>query len=492
MTFPSFRLNSLHFGDRARDLSYAWLLFAATSAGIAGLLAFMVAMTRTPAVKLLPTARSFQVILVGHVTFALTIWLLAFIAAVWTYVTAQAGQGRLFSLRLGWAGLAVSVSGSLILLTSITLGRGEALMTDYVPLLDVPIFHTGFAAFMTGIVLTVVNILLTVITRQDKAPLSIPVYGAVIGACCTLAAVAAIVAALSRLGFGAGSYLPFEYYQAFFWGMGHSLQYTSVVTMVIVWYLLANAVFGPSPLPERWLKIILTLFAVLIIPAPIFYFIRPAIELPTTKAGVMLDSSLGTPVMLTFIFLGWWFRRSPHVSLRHLPWHKPEFSALFFSALLFAIGLGLQPVGALGTLRVPAHYHGVIVGGVTMAFMGMAYYLLPRLGRNLPSLTLARVQPFLFAPGVLTMIMGLAWAGTAGAPRKAYDAATSVAVAWQIPMNLMGLGAFLAAAGGIIFVWLVLLALLRAPQALPLSRAERERAERERAEREAWLEGQVV
>ena len=452
------------FSDSEQNLTYGWLLFAVISAGIAGLLAFLVAMTRTPAVKLLPSARSFHIILVGHVTFALTIWLLAFIAAVWMFIVVRTCRGNLFSLRLGWTSLGVSVLGSLILLAAVIIGHGDALMTDYVPLLDVPLFHTGFAVFMAGIVLTVVNVSLTLILRKDRTPLSVSIYSVLVGAFCTLVAVAAIAAALITLGFGKGDYLAFEYYQAFFWGMGHSLQYTSVVAMVSVWYLLAQVVFGPAPISERWFKIILTLFAILVIPAPIFYFIREAIELPTTKAGVMLDSSLGTPVILTFVFLGLWFKRSRQVSRRTLPWHKPEFSALFFSVLLFGIGLGLQPVGALGTLRVPAHYHGVVVGGVTMAFMGMAYYLLPKLGRSLPSVTLAKIQPYLFAPGILIMIIGLAWAGTVGAPRKAYDAAVSVPMAWNIPMNLMGLGAFLAAAGGVIFVWLVLLSLLRAPK----------------------------
>lgn len=465
----SFNLRSFGLTSRrdVRNLTYAWLLFAVTSAGIAGLLAFMVAMTRTPAVKLLPTARAFHVILVGHVTFALTIWLLAFIAGLWVYLVARFCQGRLYSLRLGWGGLAVSILGSAVLLASIIVGQGQALMTDYVPLLDVPTFHTGFAIFMAGIVLTVANVILTVAGRRDKTPLSVPAYGVMVGAYCALVAVAAVTAALLTLGFGAGERPVFDYYQALFWGMGHSLQYVSVVTMAVVWYALARAAFGPPPLPERWLKAILTLFALFITPAPIFYFLRNPIELPATKAGVMLDSSLGTPVLLTFIALGWWFRRSPHVSRRNLPWRRPEFSALFFSALLFAIGLALQPVGALGTLRVPAHYHGVVVGGVTMAFMGMAYYLLPRLDRGLPSLTLARVQPFLFAPGVLVMIIGLAWAGTVGAPRKAYDAASSGPLAWSIPMNLMGLGAILAACGGVIFVSLALLALIRAPQRDP-------------------------
>ncbi len=454
----------LHFGDKVRDLTYSWLLFAVTSAGIAGFLAFMVAMTRTPAIKLLPSARIFHVILVGHVTFALTIWLLAFISAVWVYVTARACQGRLFSLPLGWSGLAVSVLGSIVLLISIIMARGEALMTDYVPLLDIAVFHIGFAIFLSGIVITVINILLSLITRTGKAPLSVPAYGAMIGAFCTLIAVTSLAAAFITLGFGAGANPTFDYYQALFWGMGHSLQYTSVVTMVIIWYLLAKISFGPTPTSERWLKFILTLFAILIIPAPIFYFIREAIELPTTKAGVMLDSSLGAPVILTFLYLGLWFKRSTQISLRTIPWSKPEFSALFFSAILFAIGLLLQPVGALGTLRVPAHYHGVIVGGVTTAFMGMSFYLLPKINRSLTNQTLAKIQPFLFAPGVLTMIVGLAWAGTVGAPRKAYDAAAGVPLAWNLPMNLMGIGAFMAAAGGVVFVWLLLLALIRTPQ----------------------------
>src|SRR3990167_4435425 len=66
-----------------RKLVHGWLLYAITAAAIAGTLAFAVAMTRTPGVRLLPSARAFQVILVGHVTFALTIWLLTFIATAW-------------------------------------------------------------------------------------------------------------------------------------------------------------------------------------------------------------------------------------------------------------------------------------------------------------------------------------------------------------------------------------------------------------------------
>src|SRR3989304_3592325 len=74
-----------------RKLVCGWLLSAVGAAAIGGLLAFAVAMTRTPGVRLLPSARAFQVILVGHVTFTLTIWLLVFVSAIWAYAAAQVG-----------------------------------------------------------------------------------------------------------------------------------------------------------------------------------------------------------------------------------------------------------------------------------------------------------------------------------------------------------------------------------------------------------------
>ena len=44
------------------------------------------------------------------------------------------------------------------------------------------------------------------------------------------------------------------------------------------------------------------------------------------------------------------------------------------------------------TCKIPAHYHGCIVG-VTIALMGVAYWLLPRLGFAAPPPRLATWQP---------------------------------------------------------------------------------------------------
>ena len=68
-------------------------------------------------------------------------------------------------------------------------------------------------------------------------------------------------------------------------------------------------------------------------------------------------------------------------------------------------------------VKIPAHYHGCIVG-VTLALMGLVYLLLPQLGRRAPVGRLATWQPTLYGAGQLLHIIGLVWSGGYGVQRK--------------------------------------------------------------------------
>ena len=107
---------------------------------------------------------------------------------------------------------------------------------------------------------------------------------------------------------------------------------------------------------------------------------------------------------------------------------------------LFAVG------GAIGFLiqgrdvRVPAHYHGSIVG-VTLALMGLAYALVPRLGLGRPSTKLATLQPLLYGGGQLLHIIGLVWSGGYGVQRKVAGASQVLRSTEEvIGMGVMGIG----------------------------------------------------
>ncbi len=85
--------------------------------------------------------------------------------------------------------------------------------------------------------------------------------------------------------------------------------------------------------------------------------------------------------------------------------------------LLFAAGglIGLIIGGS--NVKIPAHYHGCIVG-VTLALMGLVFHLLPRLGYAAPQGRLAVAQPWLYGVGQLLHIVGLVWSGGYGVQRK--------------------------------------------------------------------------
>ncbi len=134
-------------------------------------------------------------------------------------------------------------------------------------------------------------------------------------------------------------------------------------------------------------------------------------------------------------------------------------SAFVASFALFATGgvLGYMIQGA--NVVIPAHYHGSTVG-VTLAFMGLAYVLLPRLGYGEVNGAMARWQPYVYGGGQLIHILGLAWSGGYGVQRKVAGAEQALTTLPQkIGMGMMGAGGLIAVIGGIMFV-LVLLRLM--------------------------------
>ena len=120
-------------------------------------------------------------------------------------------------------------------------------------------------------------------------------------------------------------------------------------------------------------------------------------------------------------------------------------------------GIGFLISGS--DVRVPAHYHGAIVG-VTLALMGLGYALLPRLGFGRPPGRLATLQPLVYGGGQLAHIVGLVWSGGYGVQRKVAGAEQVLRTTQEvIGMGVMGIGGLVAVVGGVLFIVVVLRAL---------------------------------
>jgi heme/copper-type cytochrome/quinol oxidase subunit 1 len=142
------------------------------------------------------------------------------------------------------------------------------------------------------------------------------------------------------------------------------------------------------------------------------------------------------------------------------PEARPLRAALMSSLVLFSVGgvIGFLIYGS--NVKIPAHYHGCIVG-VTLALMGVVYLLLPRMGFGTPARRLATVQPYLYGFGQLLHIAGLLWSGGYGVQRKVAGSEQVLRTTQEvIGMGVMGLGGLIAVVGGLLFVVVVLQAVL--------------------------------
>jgi heme/copper-type cytochrome/quinol oxidase subunit 1 len=103
------------------------------------------------------------------------------------------------------------------------------------------------------------------------------------------------------------------------------------------------------------------------------------------------------------------------------------------------------------SLRVPAHYHGAVTS-LTLALMGISYYLVKEYGwiRDFPKT--ARFQLFMYGFGMVLFVLGLYFAGFKGAPRKTYGTGFTDDPFVLLSLGLMMVGTVFAVIGGVIFV----------------------------------------
>lgn len=433
-----------------------WLLFAVSALGIAGGFAFLAVLTRTPAVQILQSAEALHRAIAGHVTFSLLVWLMAFEAVLWILAA-----GLVASAGLPRWGLGFAVGGSGLLIAAVLRGRGVPILTDYVSVVVDPLFFLGLAALVAG-----VGLAAAAGFPGTTADHPLVQYGMRYAAAVGGLALCVCLMAFLRLRAEGSIQTDFSFFQSLFWIPGHLLQFVNVIAMVSAWYLLLESGFGIDPPDGRPVRFAFTGY--LVLAGLLFLAILPADPrtLPSNqRLSILMGLALALP---TVLHIGIVARAMLHGRPRS---GSPEAAALICSLSLFGGGvlLALLRAGTGSSMWIPAHYHAVVVGGVTMAFMGLAYRLLAETG-EIAWPRLASVQPWLYGAGMLLVVLGMNWAGSSGAPRKTFDPALGAAAArWVTPMNLMGLGGVVAVLGGAAFVLNAVYSLVRLPcrEALP-------------------------
>jgi cytochrome c oxidase subunit I len=163
--------------------------------------------------------------------------------------------------------------------------------------------------------------------------------------------------------------------------------------------------------------------------------------------------------------------------LRKAPWGNPAFSGMFLSLVMFGfiggisgVVLGTEQLNVLmhNTIYVPGHFHGTVVAGTTLAFMAATYLVVPLIfRRDIVWPKLASLQPYLFGIGAGGISLFMMGAGTLGVPRRHWDIsfadayhAVELSPGAFLMMGLNGVFAVIAAAGGILYVLIVVASIL--------------------------------
>lgn len=457
------------FSGTEPHVARQWLVLAIGVLIFAGLFALAVVIGRMPPFdRYVTDPQFFKRCLVAHVNLALIVWFYSFVTAL-LFLLPSRRRANIVSRHSA----KVAALGVLMLLFGAASPDGRPMLSNYIPTIDNRLFQCGQLVFALGVLLGLIDPRLLPAHEVSGDRASMP---AAARAGLRAVAVALLLAAatflVTRLA-GQGS-VPADVRQDFLvWGLGHVLQLVSVIAMVTVWMLLLTPVLGGPPVSRPAAS---ALFVAMVLPwtlGPLFalqgsgsYAYRHGFTF-LMRWCLFPVTSLFLALCVRAVVRAW---RSGVLG----PWsfRDARFNAFLTSAALTALGFGLGAAIRGSNTMVPAHYHAS-VGAVTVAFMASTFMLLPKFGVAIPAGWPARaatMQSALYGLGMLIFASGFAVAGAHGMGRKLYGAEqASRGLAESIGLGLMGLGGFVAIAGGILFLAIVSVAAWRAARMRRLS-----------------------
>ncbi len=431
---PGFPRAGLDAATR-RALS-GWLLLAVGSLAVAGALALLLALSRTPYAQdwlPWPWETFFRKALVAHVVFAFVVWYLAMLGGL----AAAARPGS----RSSFSGLILAMIGAALLLVPTLANQGEPSLNNYVPVLVHPLFYAGLGFLAAGVAVPVLHLLL----RPPAWGHSLAVG---VGSAGVLYLLALICFGLAWLG-APRDVSAVAYDETLFWGGGHLLQFVHTALLLTAWQVLGEQAFGLAPLPPKAWNAVCALLVMAGLPGPLLYAVHSLTEDELRQAFTRLYW-IGLP--LPPVITGLAVLRSLVKGPRN--WRSPAFLGLFLSLVLFGLGGILGGFADGGDTRTPAHYHAVI-GGVNLAFMALFFAtLLPALLKPSDQKLLTRLPFWFYGCGQALFSVGMFVAGSAGVGRKVAGAEQGLdSLAKVCGMALTGVGGAVAVIGGVLFVW---------------------------------------
>lgn len=421
----------------SRCVFIAWFILAVMALAASGVYSFLPYALRTPFLaKYIDLKHLFNVSLMVHVNLGVLIWFMSCSAMLMIIVTKEN------YMPISLVAFLSSVVGAIFIATSPFIGAGEAIKSDYIPILHNLTFIIGISLFVTGVLLQVILTALSYKKIKDNL-VNFTIY---MNAMIFMLVVICFVQSVYGINKVVGSRFIdlVEYYQLLFWGPGHVLQFCYIQLIIIVWMVIAKTLTPKLKLDKlsfialQWFNFLLVAISIMV------YWFYPIDSAELYEFFTLHMKYIGG---LLASIMAIWLLAKMKIQIS-----KFETVTLFSSIFLLLSGgfIGYLIIGA--NVTVPAHYHGVILG-ITIGLMGMFYMILPRIGFRSVNNKHAIWQIMLYTVGQFIHVAALAISGGYGVLRK--DPGTELSVKAKMFMGAMGVGGSLALIGGILFVVLI-------------------------------------
>jgi cytochrome c oxidase subunit 1 len=480
---------NLRVDAQAEKLIKANAVVAVVFLAIGGFFGILVALTRWPAVHLLP-AEWFYLALTAHGADVLLFWIVFFEMAILYFSSAVLLNCRLAAPRFAWLAFILMVVGALLANVAVLQGESSVMFTSYVPMQAAPHFYLGLIIFAVGALIACFVFFGTLVIAREEGTYegSIPLvtFGAMTAAIIavfTLASGAIILIPTFLWSIGLIGHIDPITYKLVWWAMGHSSQQINVSAHVAVWYAIAALVLGARPLSEKVSRTAFLLYILFLQLASAHHMlVEPGVssewKIFNTSYAIYLAvlgsmiHGMSLPGAIEAAQRRRGFNRGIFEWLRKAPWGNPAFSSMFMSLVLFGflggisgVVMGTEQINLLmhNTVYVPGHFHATVVAGTTLAFMGITYLVVPLIfQKEVMMWKWAQWQPYIFAIGVAGISLFMMGAGTLGVARRHWDITFADATltfnypdAAFLMMGLNGVFALLAALGGLLYVVIV-------------------------------------
>ncbi len=458
-----------------------------------------IVLTRWPAVHLLDATWYYRTLTL-HGLNALIFWIVFFEVAGLYFGSTVVLNARFVSPLWGWISFILMTVGMVIVNWKVWVGDADVLMTSYVPLRAHHLYYLGIILFavgaLIGVILFFVNV---VVARKEKTYQgSLPLF--------TYGLFAAAAIAVPTLLSGAIAYVPTwlwslglidqpdpSWYRLMWWGLGHPAQQINVAAMVAIWYLTTFLSVGGTSVSEkvsRWAFILYILF--INIASAHHLLVDPGFssswKVWNTSYAMYLAvlasmiHGFTVPAGIEVAQRRRGFTRGLFEWLTKGPWGNPAFTAMVLSVIIFGfmggitgVIIGMEQPNILhhNTLAIPGHFKGTVVGGTTLAFMGITYYLIPLIfRRQIVGKKWAQWHPWLFGIGIILVGISMMMLGSLGVPRRHWDFNfTDAPFVHEFPAittviwAVFGIGGLLAATGALIWIFIVVISVFFGPKA---------------------------